>query len=107
MADQKKPKTRRRYSIGEWYGVGLEALSPSERFQWAKTEIEVDALAGKPCPFQRDAICNKKGGVCSLRLYEQVGQSPVSATGALITTCPNRFLQDVLIFRWVGETILQ
>lgn len=103
----KQPKARRRYSIGEWYGVGLETLSSSERFQGAKTEIEVDALTGKPCPFQHAAVCNKKGGVCSLRLYEQAGQGPVSGTGPLITTCPNRFLQDDLIFRWVGERLLQ
>lgn len=107
MPNAKRPKMRRRYSIGEWYGVGLEALSPSERLRWARTELEVVALPGKPCPFQRAAICNKKGGVCSLRLYEQVGESPVVGTGPLITTCPNRFLQEDLIFQWVGETILE
>ncbi|MBA3351723.1 MAG: hypothetical protein H0U23_04730 [Blastocatellia bacterium] len=52
-------------------------------------------------------ICNKKSGVCSLRQYEQTGTGPVSGVGPLITTCPNRFLEDRTIFRWVGETILQ
>ncbi len=107
MARPNASKTRRRYSIGEWYGAGLEKLSPSERFHRARTEIDTDALTGKPCPFQVPNACNKKGGVCSLRLYEQVDKASVLGTGPLITTCPSRFLEDRLIFRWVGETILQ
>lgn len=107
MAASKKPRTRRRYSIGEWYGVGFETLSPAKQHEWAKREIEVDALTGTPCPFQTNAICNKKGGVCSLRLYEQVTGGPTAGIGPLITTCPNRFLESHLLFDWVGETILQ
>jgi hypothetical protein len=67
----------------------------------------LDALTGTPCPFQKDTNCNKKGGVCSLRLYQQVDDGVVSGTGPLVTTCPLRFLEDDTIFRWVGETILQ
>src|SRR6266542_3945752 len=81
MAPAKKLKTRRRYSIGEWYGVGIETITPKQWFDLAKKEIEVDALTGTPCPFQADdAIYNKKGGVCSLRLYEQIGDGPVTGT---------------------------
>jgi hypothetical protein len=58
------------------------------------------------CPFQEDALCNKKGGVCSLLLYEQTGDGPVTSSGGLVTTCPNRFLEQNTIFKWVGETIL-
>jgi hypothetical protein len=107
MMKPKTVKTRRRYSIGEWYGYGFEALTAGQRFERAKTEIEVDALTGTPCPFQTDEKCNKKGGVCSLRLYEQVGDGPVSGAGPLVTTCPTRFVEDGVIFRWIGETILQ
>lgn len=110
MAKEKQPKpprTRRRFSIGEWYGVPFEAYSPRRRLEQAKLEIELDAISGGACPFRPEGVCNKKGGVCSLRLYEQVGNGPVLGAGPLITTCPNRFLEQRAIFRWVGETLLQ
>ncbi|MCW5552619.1 MAG: hypothetical protein KIS67_10740 [Verrucomicrobiae bacterium] len=107
MVTLKKPKFRNRYSIGEWYGSGFEALTPSDRFQRAKTEVETNAILGLACPFQQDAKCNKKGGVCSLRQYQQIGDGPVSGVGPVITTCPQRFLESDFIFRWVGETLLQ
>lgn len=107
MATPKKPKARNRYSIGEWYGAGFESLTPAERFGRAKIECEANAIIGAPCPFQKDAKCNKKGGVCSLRQYRQIGDGPVSGVGPVITTCPQRFLESDTIFRWVGETLLQ
>ena len=106
MASAKRLKVRRRYSIGEWYGVGFETLSPAERMERARVEIEVDGLTGTPCPFQKDGLCNKKGGVCSLRLYEQANDGPVSGTGPVITTCPVRLVEGETIFQWIGETIL-
>lgn len=102
-----KPKLRARYSIGEWYGAGFERLTAAERFTRAKTECDADAILGVACPFQSDAKCNKKGGVCSLRQYQQFGDGPVTGVGPLITTCPQRFLESHTIFRWVGETLLQ
>jgi len=107
MATSNRPKIRTRYSIGEWYGLGFEALTPAERFTRAKTECDTDAILGAVCPFQRDAKCNKKGGVCSLRQYQKVSGGPVSGAGPVITTCPQRFLESDTIFRWVGETLLQ
>lgn len=107
MATSKKPKLRSRYSIGEWYGVGFETLTGRDRFRLAKIEYEQDALTGTPCPFQSDTKCNKKGGVCSLRLYQQLGDGPVTGSGPIITTCPQRFLEAGAIFRWVGEKLLQ
>ena len=111
MAKTKQPKVRSRYSIGEWYGVGFETLTPGERFQRAKVEYEKDALTGILCPFQTnrqtDRKCNKKGGVCSLRLYRQTGGGHVTGTGPLITTCPQRFLESDTIFHWVGEELIQ
>lgn len=103
----KKAKIRSRYSIGEWYGAGFELLTPTERFTRAKIEREANAIIGNPCPFQTEAKCNKKGGVCSLRQYRQIVGGPVSGVGPVITTCPNRFLESSAIFRWVGETLLQ
>jgi hypothetical protein len=101
------PKLRSRYSIGEWYGSGLETLTPAERFHRAQIEVERNEILGAACPFQSNAKCNKKGGVCSLRLYQQLGDGPVSSVGPVITTCPQRFLEADTIFRWVGETLLQ
>ncbi len=72
----------------------------------AQRELDLDGLTGTPCPFQVDNPCNKKGGVCSLRLYEEIDGGPVSLTGPIITTCPQRFLERNEIFRWVGEVIL-
>ena len=107
MAKPKKPRTRHRYSVGEWYGAGFESLSVAERFQRAKVECEANAILSVACPFQSNAKCNKKGGVCSLRQYEQIANGSVSGTGPVITTCPQRFLEADTIFRWVGETLLQ
>lgn len=107
MAKPKKPKLRNRYSIGEWYGVGFETLNSTDRFHRARIECQTDEIIGAPCPFQHDATCNKKGGVCSLRQYQQLGDGPVNGTGPVITTCPNRFLEADTIFQWVGETLLQ
>jgi hypothetical protein len=113
MANQKKPnelkppKLRNRYSIGEWYGVGLETISLADRFRLGKTEWELNALTGTPCPFPGGGTCNKKGGVCSLRQYQQTGDGPVAGTGPVITTCPTRFLEAGAIFQRVGEGLLQ
>src|SRR5882762_9168301 len=107
MAKPKQPKVRTRYSIGEWYGQGFETLPPREVHRRAMYEYKIDALTGTPCPFQDNAKCNKKGGVCSLRQYKQVGDGPVLGVGPVITTCPQRFLESGTIFRWVAETLLQ
>ena len=80
MAKPKKPRVRERYSIGEWYGNDFESMSSAERLRRAKVEIELDTLTGTPCPFQNDATCKKKGGVCSLRRYRQVGDGTVTGT---------------------------
>lgn len=99
-------RVRSRHSIGEWYGQGLETLDPEERRLLAQREIKVDDLVGVDCPFQVKSKCNKKGGVCSLRLYKQEGETPTYGTGSPITTCPNRFLEDNMIYTWVGEVLL-
>src|SRR5690606_24865564 len=106
MPQPPKLKARSRYSIGEWYGVGFETMSSAERFRRAKVEMETPGLTGTKCPFQHNATCNKKGGVCSLRAYQQISDGPVAGMGPLITTCPNRFLESDTIFQWVGKTIL-
>lgn len=100
------PRTRTRYSLGEWYGQNVETLAPSVRQQFSLREIDVDGILGNPCPFQESKNCNKKGGVCTLRLYSQSGDGPVQGIGSPIAVCTNRFLEDGMIHRWVGETLL-
>jgi hypothetical protein len=103
----KKLKLRSRYSIGEWYGSRFEQLSPKQRRDQGKLHKGLKNITGLDCPFQPNRICSKKGGVCSLQKYEKIGDRSVTLTGPLVTTCPNRFLEDGTIFRWIGEIILQ
>jgi hypothetical protein len=109
MVKTKNPKNRQRYSIGETYGTGFESLTSAQRFEGAKlakTEFETRKLVGASCPFQKKAKCIKKGGVCSIRLYQQPGDGPVAGVGPIITTCPQRFLESETICRWIGELLL-
>lgn len=107
MAKSKGLKNRSRYSIGEWYGRAFEDIDPIKRAIRAKEEYEADAILPEKCPFQHAAKCNKKGGVCSLRRYDQVGGGPVTGAGPIVTTCPNRFLEANVIYKWVSRTLLE
>lgn len=82
-------------------------MSPKERRDQAKLEVGNTATTGLNCPFQWHRVCTKKGGVCSLRKYEQRGLEPVTLIGPLVTTCPNRFVEDNIIFHWIAGTILE
>lgn len=107
MQSKKGRQLKPRYSIGEWYGESFEQLSPELRIKRAKIEIKKNGLVGNLCPFVKDAKCNKKGGVCSIRRYQKGDDGVVSCSGPLVTTCPARFLENDEIFRWVGNTILK
>jgi Restriction endonuclease NotI len=58
------------------------------------------------CPFSAPANCWKDSGVCTLRLYSRSESGAGVPADSLRTTCPTRFQEDGIIFRWVGETIL-
>ena len=108
-----------RFGIGEWFGNNLTQLSGEERRQLA-TEVLKQKKDRKQqlCPFQarkKNATCSKEGGVCSLRLYSYathpetgraVGVPVEGKQGDLRATCPNRFHDELDVFKWVGETIL-
>jgi len=106
MASDKNVKIRTRYSIGEWYGRDISKLDQTTRTQMAELEVERDAILGNTCRYHPRGVCNKKGGVCTLRLYGQQGNGPVVGIGSPICVCPSRFFEDAIIHRWVGETIL-
>lgn len=70
-------------------------------------------LKNIPCPFRSTPVatvpCTKPGGVCSLRLYEEIAGKvlPVAdPLGQLRATCPNRFQQDNIVYDWVSEVVL-
>ncbi|WP_017842817.1 NotI family restriction endonuclease [Methylotuvimicrobium buryatense] len=120
-----KPKTKKlkdltpRFGIGEWYGHNLTQLTGEERRQIAEEVLKTKKeRIPQPCPFQarkKDAICSKEGGVCSLRLYSYakhpgtdraMGVPVDGKQGELRATCPYRFHEELDVFNWVGETIL-
>jgi hypothetical protein len=102
----------KKFGIGEWYGRLFKNLSIKERNELAVLAQKTVKAAQEKCPFRslpnHPFYCNKKGGVCSLILYEKNEHDEVfipSGTN-LVTTCPNRFYQDGLIFQEIGSELL-
>lgn len=102
-----------RFGIGEWFGHSLVLLSDSDR---KALNLRRRTKHDRPgCPFRmsqgQPTACNKSSGVCSLRLYHRdadTGKTAVvsGAPGMLRTTCPSRFLEDDIVFKWVGDELL-
>jgi Restriction endonuclease NotI len=99
---QRKQKDAIRHFIGELYGRDFSALAPQEMRSLALPPN--GEPLDQPCRF-RGGRCNKKGGVCSLRQYKKT-DTGVEPTGGIITTCPERFKEDLMVFRWVAETLI-
>lgn len=104
----RRPRQRTSYGIGEWYGRLFRTLDRN-----ARSEL-VGLPKDKPCRFLEDmpaiaprgrTVCNKKGGVCSLRQFSLNNDENVKF-GPLTATCPNRFLEGGLIFKEIGRTLL-
>ena len=116
MTTRNRPPSRR-FGIGEWYGKPFHLLPADQLRQWAELQLHSRHAASLPRTARFSprtpvtSLCNKRGGVCSLRLYEL---DPDTGTvgfasgidSRLRTVCPNRFEEDGLIYQWVGETIL-
>jgi hypothetical protein len=96
-----------RYGTGELYGFDFSTL-PAERVrEFASAPYKSLVCPFKPLqPGKPVPKCNKKGGVCSLRFFEQDEHGGVVGKGEPVTTCPSRFLEDHLVAQWVGETLL-
>lgn len=97
----KKPTTR--YGVGELYGHDFTGLSPDRVRELANATFK-----SQPCPFRSGGfMCNKKGGVCSLRQYTKGdgGVAPVAGSTP-VATCPNRFYDSGAALSWAGETLL-
>jgi hypothetical protein len=101
-----------RFGIGEWYEKSFTSMSPAARQRNA--EMQFSSRSPVPnCPFVSDegikTRCWKKGGVCSLRLYEKTSEGEVRPDlrgGTLRITCPSRFEQNASIYAWVVEVLL-
>ena len=96
-----------RYGTGELYGFDFSTLSP-ERVRQMSSASHKDI----ECPFKPPELgkpvrkCNKKGGVCSLRLFVGDKAGSVRPQGEPVITCPNRFLEANLVVSWVAEVLL-
>ncbi len=90
------------WGIAEWFGKDIVEMSPSEREAAADSALAASALSLKDapqplCPFQATlkpgALCNKVGGVCSIRQYQRDGDRVVATDAQPTTLCPSRFLE--------------
>lgn len=92
-------KKQIRYGIGEWYGNDFASLSAQ-----AMQNLATAKASDMTCRF-RGGPCNKKGGVCSLRLYER-SEETVMPSGGLVTTCPQRFKEADRALSWIAGTLI-
>lgn len=113
MAMSKEPgeaRDRERYGVGEWFGKIVANLKTPQLNELAAKAVMGIKAAEMPCPFRQAvdprALCNKKGGVCSLQVYREVPGGAVAASGEFVTMCPSRFWHDANVFRWVGQTMI-
>lgn len=101
-----------RFGIGEWFGHPFERLTPEDRRFYAN--VAISYIPPQPCPFKAvdgSQACTKKGGVCSIRLFEPNGDTggasiSTDTEGDLRILCPHRFKQGDVMRRAVGEYIL-
>ena len=113
MANKSKNRLAPRFGIGEWYGRLFTKLTEEERHQLANIALGKGRKTNIPCAFRSpdgESNCAKKGGVCSLRLYERADDGSVHPVageeGDLRAVCPHRFKQDGIIYGVIGKTIL-
>ncbi|MDY7010014.1 MAG: NotI family restriction endonuclease [Planctomycetota bacterium] len=89
-------------------------MTSVERRQLAEIALTHGRHTFQPCLFRNSdgsEKCIKKGGICSLRLYEDCGDGSavpvIDVEGDLRTVCPQRFKQDGIIYKAIGERILK
>lgn len=110
-ATPKKPKPRpaARYGIAEWFGDDPQDLSHTERVE--RAGLAADKATGvHACRFAAaldpGARCGKPGGVCSMRRFLRDGDAARPTDDSPVVFCPQRFLEDGAVLRWVGATML-
>ncbi len=96
-----------RYGTGELYGFHFSLLTPERIRQLSSANHgDIECPFKPPEPDKPVRRCNKKGGVCSLRLFLQEADGGVQVKRAPVVTCPNRFLEVNLAVKWGAETLL-
>ncbi|NGZ09382.1 MAG: hypothetical protein CV088_08335 [Nitrospira sp. LK70] len=103
MPARQQPTLRpsKRYGAAELFGHSLVGIDPKELQRLSSADNRAI-----PCPFKPDhASCHKKGGVCSLTLYERGTDGTVSISQPPVTTCPSRFFEGNAVFKWVHQTL--
>jgi hypothetical protein len=116
MAKSTRTKDKTHFGRGEWFGELFKHLSPDR-----SREFLVTPNTAMECPFmaqvpklapletkskQPKTACNKAGGVCSLRKFSEPRGDGDLSFGPLVTTCPNRFLEDGAIVKHIGQELL-
>lgn len=104
---------RQQYGIAEWYGQLYRNTSSDERSAFA---AKGSTLGAFPCPFLHDVPslgpatgnlnCKKRGGVCSIRNFNELSSDQDPEFGPITTTCPNRFLDNGIIIKEIGRLVL-
>lgn len=110
----RKKSSAPRFGIGEWYGYDILKIPQTLRVKLAEEALKSKGQrTGMPCPFQpakSNAICNKAGGVCSLRQYApgEDGQAIEiqGLPGSLRATCPKRFDEGGIVHKWVSQSMI-
>jgi hypothetical protein len=109
---ENEERRQTRFGIGEWYGYLFASMDARTRQRYAELQhLKKKDRPEQPCPWRLNSVCTKDGGVCSLRLYQKLSPDKCTSVapgpdGALRTTCPYRFQEGQIIFKWVGETVL-
>jgi hypothetical protein len=99
----KSQRPAKRYGAAELFGYAVSSLRPAELRKLSSSDNR-----NMECPFKPgNTVCHKKGGVCSLGLYERRENSTVSIVGTPVTTCPSRFWEGNQIYKWVSVTLLK
>lgn len=116
MAKTPKTKDKTHYGRAEWYGDLFKLLTPDQ----AREHLDATSTQ-MPCPFMEDVPnlapwdakakapktrCNKAGGVCSLRKFHEPSGDGDLTFGPIVTTCPNRFLENGTIVTHIAGLIL-
>lgn len=107
----KTTKKKQYYGIGEWYGRLYRNLSDADRktfVNYKNTKIVCPFLNQVPTlgPKSGNLNCSKPGGVCSLRNFHEPSGSEELSYGPITATCPNRFLENGVVVRHIGELLL-
>ncbi|MCU1581420.1 MAG: hypothetical protein JWO01_808 [Microbacteriaceae bacterium] len=104
------------WGIAEWYGQDILTMTPEERLSAANSAIAAGTEGMRPapqpeCPFlsslRPGSVCNKLGGVCSLRQYAN-GDPATPLDAQPTTSCPNRFLEfrnDETLFSYIARVL--